>query len=98
MRAFLLTLAFAATAAGAAMAQPTGTSLTLQSAGKAPAKLIIDGAVWKCAGAECAATTAGDPQPASRACRRVVARLGPVTAFSWEGKAFSSDELAACNK
>ncbi len=62
MRAFLLTLAFAATAAGSALAQPTGTSLTLQSAGKAPAKIIIDGAVWKCSRAPRVAVTSGHPQ------------------------------------
>ncbi len=98
MRAFLLTLAFAATAAGSALAQPTGTSLTLQSAGKAPAKIIIDGAVWKCSGAQCVAVTSGDAQNPVRACKRVVAQLGAVSTFSWDGKAFSADELAACNK
>jgi hypothetical protein len=34
---------------------------------------------------------------APRACRRVVARFGPVTEFSWKGETLSAEQLAACN-
>ena len=38
-----------------------------------------------------------DDMPAFRSCKRVVATTGAVTAFSWRGKALSSDEIAVCN-
>jgi hypothetical protein len=73
------------------------TSATLADAASAPSgRVIIDGATWRCEGDSCTAT-GGANQPASRACRRVVARLGEVTAFSWKGTALSAEELAACN-
>ena len=96
MRALLI--AAALFAAAPAMAQaPAATSLTLADAAKAPARAtIIDGARWSCEGATCTAS-GGTEQPATRACRRVVQKFGPVTAFSYKGVALSADELAVCN-
>lgn len=95
MRAFLV--AAALFAAAPAFAQAPATSATLVDASKAPAgRVIIDGAAWRCEGAECTAT-GGANQPAARACRRVAQRLGPVAAFSYKGVALSEAELAACN-
>ena len=92
-----LVLAAALFAAAPALADTPATSLTLADAAKAPAStLIIDGASWRCEGAACTAT-GGANQPASRACRRVVARVGQVTAFSYKGVALSADQLATCN-
>lgn len=96
MRALILAAAlFAATPV---LAQtPAATSLTLADASSAPAgRTVIDGAAWRCDEATCIAT-GGANQPASRACRRVVARLGKVTAFSYKGVALSAAELAVCN-
>ncbi|WP_233455807.1 CC_3452 family protein [Brevundimonas aurantiaca] len=63
----------------------------------APARpTIIDGARWSCEGSACTAS-GGTEQPATRACRRVVQKFGPVTAFSYKGKTLSAEELAACN-
>jgi hypothetical protein len=96
MRALLLAavLAFAAPVAAQA---PTGSYLTLADAASAPAgRVIIDGASWSCDGATCTAT-GGANQPATRACRRVVVRLGKVSAFTWKGQALSADQLATCN-
>lgn len=84
-------------AAAPAFAQTPATSLTLADAAKAPAgRVIVDGAAWRCDGAACTAT-GGNSQPAARACRRVVAKLGPVTAFSYKGEALDEQALAACN-
>lgn len=84
--------------AGAAMAQGpnTNNSLTLANGANAPAKTIIDGAVWKCASGVCVAT-GGKAQSADRACRRVVAKLGQVSAFTWRGEQLSAEAVAACN-
>ncbi|MDQ8028931.1 MAG: hypothetical protein REJ23_09390 [Brevundimonas sp.] len=95
MRAFLV--AAALLVAAPAFAQSAGTSATLTDAAKAPAgRTIIDGATWRCEGASCTAT-GGSSQTATRACRRVVARFGAVSAFTYKGTALSAEELTACN-
>ena len=95
MRAFVLAIALFA--AAPALAETPATSLTLADASKAPAStLIIDGASWRCEGSVCFAT-GGSNQPATRACRRVVARVGQVTSFSYKGSALSAEQLATCN-
>jgi hypothetical protein len=95
MRALIL----AATlfAAAPAFADANASSAVLADAAKAPAgRVIIDGAAWRCDGATCTAT-GGASQPATRACRRVVARFGPVSAFTWKGQALTAEQLTACN-
>lgn len=82
--------------AAPALAQPPASSLTLASGAAPSERVIIDGAAWRCDGAACTATGGAD-QPATRACRRVVAKLGKVTAFTWKGAALSPEQLAACN-
>jgi hypothetical protein len=95
MRALLI--AAALFAAAPALAQTPATSAVLADAARAPAEAtIIDGASWRCDGATCTAS-GGANQPATRACRRVVARFGPVTAFSYKGVALSAGQIAACN-
>jgi len=92
-----LVLAAALFAAAPAFAESASTTATLADAAKAPAsRTIIDGASWRCEGASCTAT-GGSSQPATRACRRVVARFGAVSAFTWKGEALSAEQLTACN-
>jgi len=96
MRAILIAAALFA-AAAPAVAETAPTRAVLADASKAPAnRTIIDGATWNCAGAACTAT-GGSSQPAARACRRVVARFGAVTEFSWKGAALTAEQLAVCN-
>ncbi len=90
-------------AASPALAQTTApapavaTQAILIDAARAPAgRTIIDGANWRCEGATCTAT-GGANQPATRACRRVVARFGAVSAFTYRGAALTAEQLAACN-
>ena len=95
MRALIV--AAALFAAAPALAQSNTSSATLVDASRAPAgRTIIDGAAWRCEGATCTAT-GGANQTAVRACRRVVARLGQVSAFTYKGVALTSEELVACN-
>ena len=83
--------------AAPAFAQSTTSSATLADASRAPAgRTIIDGATWRCEGASCTAN-GGANQTATRACRRVVARFGAVSAFTYQGVALSAEELTACN-
>ena len=100
MRGFVQTVSGAALAlclALPALAQPVGTSLTLKDASaKTPDHTIIDSAFWRCSAGVCLAS-GGASQPPLRACKRVVAQLGPVTAFTWQGRSLTADELATCN-
>ena len=94
MRALLI--AAALFVAAPAFAQ-TATSAVLADAARAPAAaVIIDGASWRCEGASCTAS-GGANQPATRACRRVVARFGAVSSFSYKGVALTAEQIAACN-
>jgi len=95
MRALLI--AAALFVAAPAFAQPPVSSAVLTDAARAPAgRTIIDGATWRCDGGACTAT-GGANQPAARACRRVVARFGAVSAFAYKGVALTAAELATCN-
>lgn len=96
MRALLV--AAALLIAAPAFAQtPVTTSAVLADAARAPATAtIIDGASWRCEGASCTAN-GGANQPATRACRRVVARFGAVSSFSYKGVALTAEQIAACN-
>lgn len=95
MRALLL--AAALLVAAPAFAQAPATSAVLADASKAPAsRTIIDGATWRCEGAACTAS-GGSSQTAVRACRRVVARFGAVTAFTYKGVELNAEQIAACN-
>lgn len=97
MRALLIAAALFAAAPALAQAPAAATRLTLADAATAPARgAIVDGARWNCEGATCTAS-GGSEQPATRACRRVVQKLGPVTAFSYKGVELSAEELAVCN-
>ncbi|GAA0635746.1 CC_3452 family protein [Brevundimonas lenta] len=95
MRALLI--AAALLVAAPAVAQTSASSAVLVDAGRAPAgRTIIDGANWTCAGTTCTAN-GGANQTATRACRRVVAKFGAVSAFTYKGVALSAEEVAACN-
>ncbi|MGZ9098533.1 MAG: CC_3452 family protein [Brevundimonas sp.] len=96
MRALLIAAALFAAAPAFAQA-PAATSAVLADAARAPAAAtIIDGAAWRCEGGTCTAS-GGANQPATRACRRVVARLGAVSSFSYKGVALTAEQIAACN-
>ncbi len=97
MRAILLA-ALVALASPAVAQAPAGSSLTLVDASTAPvARTIIDGASWSCQPTGTCVATGGQDQPALRACRRVVAKMGEVSSFSWKGNTLSAEQIAACN-
>ena len=98
MRAIILAAAlFAAAPAFAQPTAPAPTRAVLVDAAKAPSgRTVIDGAAWRCEQANCVAG-GGANQPAARACRRFVARLGAVREFSWKGQSLSAAQLAICN-
>lgn len=97
MRAFAI--AAALVIATPIMAQtPAANRLTLAEPASAPTRsTIIDGATWRCEPTGACVASGGASQTATRACRRVVARLGAVTEFVWKGEALSAEQIAACN-
>lgn len=97
MRALVFVAVLAATTPALAQTAPA-TSLTLVDAAGAPSsRTIIDGASWRCDPTGACVASGGTDQPAARACRRVVAKLGAVSAFSWKGVALDQAQLAICN-
>jgi hypothetical protein len=94
MRALAISLAVSLLAGAAAASG--GNSLTLASGSAPTSKIIVDSASWSCDGAACV-SSGGKAQPALRACKRVVARLGAVSAFTYQGKSLGETELAECN-
>lgn len=98
MRAILAAVAvFAAVPAYAQSVEAPATRAVLADAAQAPrGRTIVDGANWRCEGTTCTAS-GGSQQPATRACRRVKAKLGPLTEFAWKGEVLSTEQLAACN-
>lgn len=96
MRAIALVAALFVAAPAFADA-PSATRATVVDAAAAPSgRIIIDGATWRCEGTECSAT-GGTAQPAPRACRRAVAKLGKVSAFSYKGTELTAEQLSVCN-
>ncbi len=95
MRALLVAAALFA-AAPAFAQSPASSAVLTDSARASAARTIIDGASRRCDSGSCTAS-GGANQPATRACRRVVARFGPVSAFSYKGVALTAEQLAACN-
>jgi len=66
---------------------------------KSPAtteSFIHDGSAWRCTGDVCT-TTKARSLPAARACRKLAAQVGELTAFKYRGEAIEGDELTACN-
>lgn len=93
-----LVFAVALLGAAPALAQSASNSLTLADASRVPSgRTIIDGATWRCAEGGVCIASGGADQPALRACRRVVSRLGAVTQFTWKGVALTAEQIAACN-
>lgn len=85
--------------AGAASAQSRGSSFSLADPATRPAdSVIVDGVSYRCDEAGlCIGSGRGTEQPATRACRRVVARVGAVADFTWRGQSLNAEQVAACN-
>lgn len=98
MRALFLGFTAALFLSSVALAQPVpSSSLGLQTAVAAPVNVVIDGVQWRCSGQSCIAVGEPRSQSALRACQRVAARLGPITAFTYGGQTLATDRLPTCN-
>jgi hypothetical protein len=86
--------------AGAASAQTSGSSFSVQNTAMTPtAPIVFDGVTWRCGDDNvCVASGRGTEQPATRACRRLAGRVGlALSSFTWQGDTLTDEELATCN-
>lgn len=100
MRALLIAAALLVFPATPGLTQSTsGSSFTVQNTAFTPqAPFILDGVSWRCGADNVCIGSSGQPQPATRACRRVAARVGVALAsFTYKGVSLTADQLAACN-
>jgi len=102
MRAVLLAAALLLAPATASHALPgtPSSSFTVQNVALTPqAPILLDGASWRCNSENLCVGTGGQSQPATRACRRVAARVGaPLSTFTYKGTTLTSEQLAICNQ
>ncbi|CAN5276042.1 hypothetical protein BH10PSE1_BH10PSE1_05180 [soil metagenome] len=99
MRAIALAAALMLAGTTPGFAQSTASSFTVQNVAFTPqANLVIDGASWRCGANNVCVGTGGQSQPAPRACRRVVAKVGVALAsFTYKGVTLTDEQLATCN-
>ena len=99
MRALALAAALMLAGTAPAFAQSNASSFTVQNVAFTPqAPVLIDGVNWRCDANNLCTGSGGQAQPATRACRRVVARIGVALAsFTYQGVVLSDEQLAACN-
>jgi hypothetical protein len=99
MRAIALAAALMLAGTTPGLAQSNGSTFTVRDAAATPqGTLIIDGASWRCGADKVCTGSGGASQPAPRACRRVVAKVGSALAsFTYKGVTLSDEQLATCN-
>ena len=98
MRALVLAAALVMAGATPGLTASNASSFTVRDTAKTPqVPVIIDGTSWRCGADSVCVGAGGASQPAPRACRRVVAKVGAVASFTYKGVTLSAEELATCN-
>ncbi|CAN5402398.1 hypothetical protein BH09PSE1_BH09PSE1_10840 [soil metagenome] len=99
MRAIALAAALMLAGTTPGFAQSTASTFTVRDAAATPqSNLVIDGASWRCGADKVCTGTGGLSQPAPRACRRVVAKVGAALAsFTYKGVTLTDEQLTTCN-
>lgn len=64
----------------------------------APARVIVNDAIWRCEGARCVGRNENRPVMISRACKTLARQVGALSALTIGTKALDATELAACNE
>ena len=76
-------------------AAATRYSAKLTAAVEAPARKVVNGVLWNCAGDTC--TGAVDGARPLNTCVKVVKAFGPVTTFATPKGELSADDVQSCN-
>ena len=66
------------------------------TAAPAQARFVARDNIWRCTGSSCVSDRTGS-RPAS-VCGSLVREVGTLSSFSVEGRAFSAEEMASCNR
>ena len=66
------------------------------TAAPAQARFVARDNIWRCSGTSCVSERTGS-RPAS-VCGTLVREVGALSSFSVEGRAFSAEEMASCNR
>ncbi|CAN5298926.1 hypothetical protein BH09PSE1_BH09PSE1_03640 [soil metagenome] len=97
LMSLMAALAVAQPASGAPTPTPTPSATATQVQPR-ELRLTFDGRTWSCdTTGLCGASGPGTSQPILRECRRLVARVGAVSAFSRDDVALDAAQLALCN-
>ena len=88
-------LSFSVTASPAFANTAPGYKATLSTAIEAPTKKVVNGAMWKCSGANCSGTI--DSSRPLTTCVKLVKAFGPVSEFVTPKGEFSAEEIQRCN-
>ncbi len=93
-------LAILAPASAYAQSEGFHGQAKLATAVSQPTTVAVNGVDWRCDGDACAARSDRAPglDGFMRECRKVVAALGPVSAYSSQGRVMSAGNLVACNQ
>lgn len=85
-----------ALSAGAAAAADTRVTASLEQPVSAQTRVVAGGAVWNCQGSTCSAAAASSRSLGYRACKELVKKVGPVTAYGGR-QPLEAEQLAKCN-
>ena len=72
-------------------------SATLSAPVTKTVSIVAEGAIFNCKGSSCTATEAPSRANSTIACKAVVKKVGPVTAFGAANRTLTADDLAKCN-
>ena len=64
----------------------------------APARIIVNDAIWPCEGARCVGRNEDRPVMIARACKLLARQVGALSALTVGTKVLDATELAACNE
>ncbi len=64
----------------------------------APARIIVNDAIWRCEGARCIGRNEDRPVMIARACKLLARQVGTLSALTVGTKVLDATELAACNE
>lgn len=94
-----LTLLGGATSPAAARPRDFSADAVLKTAASGPTQIVLDGRTWRCEGLLCKGFASGAPasQPALQECRRVMRKVGPLTAYRSGSRTLDAAALESCN-
>ena len=95
LRSLILSTALLATPA---LAGYVPSEAQFASGTNAPARVIVNDAIWRCDGARCVGKNETRPVMIRKACKTLAGEVGALSAFVIGTKELDATELAACNE